>query len=120
MFNEKSLEDECPICFEINGTNECILLDCCDRYIHKECLHIWLNTCTTNKKCLYCMKESKYFYEFKKNNNNHQIVIINNNTSNNNNNTFNVYDSYKYVCLIFCVILFILIVTGSILLATIN
>lgn len=59
---EKNLEEECPICFEINGHNECILLDCCDKYIHKECFDRWLIRNNTN--CIYCTKSNKYIDNF--------------------------------------------------------
>ena len=59
---EKNLEDECPICFEINGHNECVFLDCCNKYIHKDCFDNWLVLNNTN--CIYCTKNNTYINNF--------------------------------------------------------
>lgn len=81
---EKNLEDECPICLEVNGHNECILLNCCDKYIHKECFDYWIYQNFDNPnniKCLFCYKQNSYIDNFKNNNNNYQnnnSHIINN------------------------------------------
>ena len=60
---EKNLEDECPICFEINGHNECILLDCCNKYIHKDCFDNWLKR-NNNNNCIYCTQNNNYIFDF--------------------------------------------------------
>lgn len=71
---EKNLEEECPICFEINGHNECILLDCCDKYIHKDCFERWL-IYNNNSSCIYCTKNNKYIENFFKSQNVNNILI---------------------------------------------
>ena len=71
---EKNLEEECPICFEINGHNECILLECCDKYIHKDCFERWL-IYNNNSSCIYCTKNNKYIENFFKSQNVNNILI---------------------------------------------
>jgi hypothetical protein len=71
---EKNLEEECPICFEINGHNECILLDCCDKYIHKDCFERWL-IYNNNNSCIYCTKNNKYIENFFQSQNVNNILI---------------------------------------------
>lgn len=68
---EKNLEDECPICLEINGHNECIILNCCNKYIHKECFDHWMYQNLdkpNNIKCLFCYKTNIYIDNFRNNN----------------------------------------------------
>lgn len=76
-----NIEEECPICFYDNADKECIILDCCNKYIHKDCIDIWIiKNINSNKfaenKCIYCCKTNKYINNFI-NNNNHQIININ-------------------------------------------
>ena len=59
---EKNLEEECPVCFYINGLFECVYLNCCNKYIHRECLIKW-NNCNNSNKCLYCTTNNKFFFD---------------------------------------------------------
>lgn len=116
---DKNLEDECPICLDINGYNECILLECCNKYIHKDCINIWLmqnikNNNIINCKCFYCYKNNNYFDDFINNNKNHHIVNINEQLDNqilesNNNTLIILSQSHTNTCII--VILIILSIT---------
>jgi len=65
----KNLDDECIICFEINNNKEYILLECCDKYIHKSCIDKWLvaENFERNKSCIYCTKSNIYIENFIKN-----------------------------------------------------
>ena len=79
---DRNLEEECPICFDINRHSECIIVECCDKYIHKECINRWLmqninNNKINENKCIYCRKKNNYIDDFINKNNNHQIININ-------------------------------------------
>ena len=73
---DKNLQEECPICFYINAHNECVLFECCDKYIHKDCIEDWLrqNKNTSESKCIYCYKSNKFIDDFINKNNNHQNI----------------------------------------------
>lgn len=123
---EKNLNDECPICLDINGHNECILLECCDKYIHKDCFNEWMllniNNNQYNKNiCMYCYKSNKYIDDFINKNKNHQIININEQIVNNqiiieSNNIHKCYKLTSYLCITFVIIITI----GSVLGTTLN
>lgn len=130
---EKNLEDECPICFEINGHNECVLLSCCDKYIHKDCIERWLSQ-NINKneedleknedfKCLYCCNNNNFIDDFINKNKNHQIIniegeIINNRFDQTNNE--NPVIKCLRVILILCSGFLIIVAIGTTLGFTLN
>lgn len=129
---DRNLEEECPICFDINGHNECITVDCCNKYIHKHCLDQWLtqninNNKISENKCIYCRKTNNYIDDFINKNNNHQTININDQIENSRivessviiTQTVQIINCYK--CIFFLVIAFILIGTvGSIFGMTLN
>lgn len=111
---DRNLEDECPICLDINSHNECILLECCNKYIHKDCIDHWLmqninQNNINNNNCLYCYKTTKYIDDFINNNNNHQIININGQIIESENNILNEnnYLYQKYCGLILLITLFL-------------
>lgn len=113
-----NLDDECPICLDINGHNECVMLDCCNKYIHKDCINTWLlqnikNNNILNNNCFYCYKNNKYIDDFINKNKNHHIVNINGQIDNqileSNNNTI-VIISENYLCIRIFIVLFLFFV----------
>lgn len=129
---DRNLEEECPVCFDINGHNECIIVDCCNKYIHKECIDQWLiqninNNKISENKCIYCHKKNNYIDDFINKNNKHQIININGQIENNRivENSVIITQSARvincYKCVIILVIAFFLIIAcGSILGTTLN
>lgn len=124
---EKNLEDECPICFEINAHNECILLDCCDKYIHKDCFDNWLKR-NNNNKCIYCTQNNKYIDNFIQSHNSLSpeiLVDISNHTILEPNN-YVIVRTTRYIPCIYifymciCIIFLFAIFSGTGLWATLN
>lgn len=129
---DRNLEEECPICFDINGHNECIIVDCCDKYIHKDCIDQWLtqninNNKITENKCIYCHRKNNYIDDFINKNNNHQIINIHEQIENSRiveanvtiTQSIEVINCYK--CVFFLLLTFLLIITiGSVLGTTLN
>mgnify|MGYP002641486633 CR=1 FL=1 len=61
-----SPEDECPICScelldDKNAIDKLLACPICHTYIHKECMHIWINHC--HNTCVYCRSDiwKRYF-----------------------------------------------------------
>jgi len=123
---DRNLEEECPICFDINGHNECIIVDCCDKYIHKDCLDQWLmqnvnNNKISENKCIYCHKKNNYIDDFINKNNNHQIININEQMENNIIIHQNIIVTYYYKIVFFLIFMFLIIITiATILWTTLN
>jgi hypothetical protein len=111
---KNNLDDECPICFEINGHNECILLDCCDKYIHKDCFESWL-IYNNNSNCIYCTKNNKYINMFNnKNNIENQIVLdISNDNVLESNNLIIIRNRHIISCRFFIYNLICILFLGS-------
>jgi len=53
---ELNAEDDCPICYDVLGSNTNDLLSCpdCNNYVHIKCMEKWLEY---NKSCVYCRSE---------------------------------------------------------------
>lgn len=123
---DRNLEEECPICFDINAHNECIVMDCCDKYIHKDCIEQWLmininNNKTNNNKCIYCYKTNNYIDDFIDKNKNHQIININEQIENNIIIRQNIIVTYYYKIVFFLIFMFLIIITiATILWTTLN
>ena len=71
---KNNLDDECPICFDINNEYECIKLDCCNKYIHKHCIDDWLSRNKNN--CIYCTKNNNYINMFNNKNKEENRIIL--------------------------------------------
>ena len=128
---DRNLEEECPICFDINGHNECIIVECCNKYVHKDCFDQWLmqninNNKISENKCIYCHKTNNYIDDFINKNNNHQIININEQMENNRivENSVIITQSVKIInchkCIILVISLSLIIMGGSILGTTLN
>ena len=132
-----NLEDECPICLEINSHNECIILNCCNKYIHKECFDHWMYQNfdkPNNIKCLFCYKTNIYIDNFK---NNNYLTSNNSSTTNNSSITRNssiinidtenlIMDRQgierqerRKCCLFYCILLVCLFFSGGIIICAI-
>ena len=56
-----TIEEECPICLmNIPETDSYLLLSCCNKKVHLNCLDQWYNNFgKKSKKCILCTKTSK-------------------------------------------------------------
>ena len=55
-------ESDCPICFDSLDNNEIIVMDCCRKKIHLECIKEWYlsdRECEPNSLCLMCRVDSE-------------------------------------------------------------
>ena len=88
---------ECPICFEILNDNNIIILDCCNKTCHINCLITWYKNNIHNKTCFICNRENTFRNNLFSSNN-----IIHDNNSN--------YYSNSYFYFLFKIILSISII----------
>tara|TARA_Y100000389_G_C17445922_1_gene511594 strand:- start:1882 stop:2331 length:450 start_codon:yes stop_codon:yes gene_type:complete len=69
---------ECLICFCDVSNNDYLLMDCCNKIIHIECIKTWINTNkNTNKeidKCIFCKQQNDIINNLLHQENNNSIV----------------------------------------------
>ena len=54
-----SIDDECPICFEIlYNNNDIINLNCCKKNIHISCMKNWYKSNRNRRSCFICNQEN--------------------------------------------------------------
>lgn len=87
--------EECIVCFdniEVNSNIKNIYLECCNNYVHENCLQLWISTNIYKNKdinlCIYCKKNNTIITNIINNYNeilpnNIDILITNNNNNNN-------------------------------------
>ena len=52
---------ECPICFEnINADDALLILDCCHKKVHIECILEWYSKYPNNKTCFMCNQTNNF------------------------------------------------------------
>lgn len=120
----KNLDDECIICFEPNVNQVCILFDCCDKYIHKQCIDNWISNdyFIRNKSCIFCMKSNQYIDNYIIDNSQNHISINERVDSNNRQpinfciRIINNLNSNQYI-MIFGIVLLIVMLSYAITLA---
>ena len=73
----KNLDDECIICFEPNVNQVCIFFECCEKYIHKQCIDNWISNdyFIRNKCCIFCMQSNEYIDNYIIDNSQNNISI---------------------------------------------
>jgi hypothetical protein len=87
---------ECIICFEDienNSNTNNLYLECCNNYVHENCLQLWITSNIDKNKdidlCIYCKKNNNYITNIINNyknlipNNEFTDIIISNNNNNN-------------------------------------
>ena len=110
--------DECPICLEFFGdSNEFIIVECCNKKLHINCLVNWYTMRPDNKYCFMCNQNNIFCKDFVYNTNleidNSNTIITMNSTNNPYaiNNQYVINDQLIISCMkIFAIILCIIII----------
>ena len=109
ILNTPELEEECLICFNNIQVDTCeyILLECCNKQVHIDCLSSWIKSCDNMHKlnCPYCRQKSllcnDIYNSLTIQNISHNIDVSNEDT--NNLAIINVNDDYHYCIFSKCI-----------------
>ncbi len=74
---------ECPICFEnINSTDALLILDCCQKKVHLQCIVSWYTKYPDNKFCFMCNQTNNFCKDLVCNSDRSETISENTNTDN--------------------------------------